>query len=314
VIDEESFVRATAQHRGALHRHCYRMLGSLHETDDAMQETMLRAWRAFEQFEPRASLSAWLHRIATNVCLRLLEQRSRRAGYEVGRELEPYPDALLAALPDAGPGPADRVEEREAVGLAFVAALQFLPPRQRAVVLLRDVLGWSARETAELLEDSVPAVNSALQRARERLASERAKGTLARMHAPAGASAEAETMRRFQDAWAAVDIAAMIALLAPDAVLTMPPEGAEFSGADAVGAFFASVPLDGRLDRITLVETRANGQPALAAYAEDPDHKVRRPYGVMVFAIEGDRIAGITGFPLPELFSRLELPHELPEH
>jgi RNA polymerase sigma-70 factor (ECF subfamily) len=150
-----------------------------------------------------------------------------------------------------------------------------------------------------------------LQRARERLASERAKGALARVHAPARASAEAETMRRFQDAWAAVDIAAMVALLAPDAVLTMPREGAEFAGAAAVGAFFASVPLDGRLDRITLVETRANGQPALAAYAEDPHDEVRRPYGVMVFAIDGEQIAGITGFPLPELFSRLGLPNIL---
>jgi RNA polymerase sigma-70 factor, ECF subfamily len=311
MVDEQSFVRLTGPHRRALHRHCYRMLGSLHEADDALQETLLRAWRAIERFEPRASLSTWLHRIATNVCLRMLEQRSRRAGYEVGRQLEPFPDDPAAELPDADPGPAAVVEEREAIGLAFVAALQFLPPRQRAVLLLRDVLGWSASETADLLADSVPAVNSALQRARERLARERAKGTLARVHAPARTSTEAELMQRFQEAWAAVDIAAMVSLLAPDAVLTMPPEGARFAGAEAIGAFFGAVPLDGRLDRITLVAARANGQPALAAYAEDPRDQVRRPYGVMVFACEDDRIAGITGFPLPALFPRFRLPAEV---
>ncbi len=283
--DEESFVRLTASYRPALHRHCYRMLGSLHDADDAMQETMLRAWRAIEQFEPRASPSAWLYRIATNVCLRMIEQRSRRAAHEIGRE----------------PGPAAQVEQRE-----------FLPPKQRTVLLLRDVLGWSARETAEVLGDSVAAVASALQRARERLRREQAAGTLARVHEPAPPSVEAELMRRFQDAWAAVDIEEMVGLLAPDALLTMPPEGAEIAGAEAIGAFFDSVPLEGRLDRITLVASRANGQPALAAYAEDAADGVRRPYGVMVFACEGNRITGITGFPQPELFERLGLPAAVP--
>jgi RNA polymerase sigma-70 factor (ECF subfamily) len=306
--DEEAFVRRTAPHRTALHRHCYRMLGSLHDADDATQETMLRAWRAIDRFEPRASLSTWLHRIATNVCLRMLEQRSRRSAHEIGRYLQPYPDQLLQELPTDDPGPAGLAEEHEAIGLAFVAALQFLPAKQRAVLLLRDVLGWSANETAEQLDDSVPAVNSALQRARERLAHEHANGTLARVHVPTGATSEAALMRRFQDAWAAVDIEAMVALLAPDAVLTMPPEGARFAGAAAIGEFFGSVPLEGRLDRITLVSTRANAQPALAAYAEDPTDKVRRPYGVMVFSCDAERIVGITGFPQPELFARLGLP------
>jgi RNA polymerase sigma-70 factor, ECF subfamily len=306
--DEESFVRLTAPHRRALHLHCYRMLGSLHDADDATQETMLRAWRAIDRFEPRASLAAWLYRIATNVCLRMIEQRSRRAQHEVGRWLEPYPGVLLDDLPAPDPGPSAVVEELESVGLAFVAALQFLPPKQRAVLLLCDVLGWPASDTAALLDDSVAAVNSALQRARARLARERDDGTLARVHAPAGATAEAELMRRFQEAWAAVDIEAMVALLVPDAVLTMPPEGARIAGAEAIGAFFAAVPLDGRLDRITLVPTRANDQPALAAYAEDPRDKVRRAYGVMVFACGEDRVVGITGFPQPGLFERLGLP------
>jgi RNA polymerase sigma-70 factor (ECF subfamily) len=310
--DEESFVRLTAPYRPALHQHCYRMLGSLHDADDAMQETMLRAWRAIERFEPRASPAAWLYRIATNVCLRMIEQRSRRAAHEVGRELQPYPDRLLEDLPADDPGPAAQVEQRESIGLAFVAALQFLPPKQRTVLLLRDVLGWSAGEVAEVLGDSVAAVASALQRARERLRREQAAGMLARVHAPAPPSVEAGLMRRFQDAWAAVDIDEMVGLLAPDALLTMPPEGARIAGAEAIGAFFGSVPLEGRLDRITLVAGRANGQPALAAYAEDAADGVRRPYGVMVFACEGDRIAGITGFPQPELFERLGLPAAVP--
>jgi RNA polymerase sigma-70 factor, ECF subfamily len=306
--DEASFVRLTAPYRQQLHRHCYRMLGSLHDADDAMQETMLRAWRAIERFEPRPSLVAWLYRIATNVCLRMLEQRSRRAAHEIGRELQPYPDRLLEDLPAADPDPAAQAEEREAIGLAFVAALQFLSPKQRAVLVLRDVLGWSAREVADVLGDSPAAVNSALQRARERLRREQVAGALAKVHAPPEPSVEAELMRRFQEAWSAVDIEAMMRLLAPDALLTMPPEGARFAGAAAIGAFFGSVPLDGRLDRITLVAARANGQPALAAYAEDPADGIRRPYGVMVFACTGERIAGITGFPQPELFERLGLP------
>jgi RNA polymerase sigma-70 factor, ECF subfamily len=303
--DEESFVRLTAPHRHGLHRHCYRMLGSLDDADDAVQEAMLRAWRAIERFEPRASLGTWLYRIATNVCLRMLEQRARRGAHEVGRELQPYPDRLLDELPAGDPGPAAQAEERETIGLAFVAALQFLPPKQRTVLLLRDVLGWSARETAETLGDTVAAADSALQRARERLRRERAAGTLARVHAPAQPSAEAELMHRFQEAWAAVNIEAMVGLLADDALLTMPPEGARIAGSRQIGGFFGTVPLDGRLDRIALVEGRANGQPALAAYADG------RPYGVMVFACEGDRIAGITGFPEPALFERFGLPDAL---
>ena len=293
MTDEPTFVRLTAPHRRALHVHCYRMLGSLDDADDALQETFLRAWRAIDRFEPRASLSTWLHAIATNVCLRMLEQRSRRAAHEeVGRDLQPYPDALLEE-------PAAQAELRESVGLAYIAALQFLPPRQRVVLLLRDVLGWSAAETAQTLGDSVAAVNSALQRARERLKRERAEGRLARDHAPAS---EGRLMERFQAAWQAVDIDALVELMAADAMLTMPPEGARFEGAAAIGAFFGSVPLEGELDRIALVETRANGQPALAAYADG------QPYGVMVFACERGRITGITGFPDPGLFPRLGLP------
>src|SRR5687768_16658 len=160
--DEASFVPLTAPYRPELHRHCYRMRGSLHDADNAMQETMLRAWRAIARFEPRPSLAAWLYRIATNVCLRTLEQRSRRAAHEIGRELQPYPDRLIEDLAAGDPGPAAQAEEREAIGLAFVAALQFLPPKQRAVLVLRDVLGLSAVDAADVLGDTTAAVNSAL--------------------------------------------------------------------------------------------------------------------------------------------------------
>jgi RNA polymerase sigma-70 factor (ECF subfamily) len=309
--DEEAFVRLTVRHRRVLHVHCYRMLGSLDDADDALQETMLRAWRGVARFEPRGSLVGWLYRIATNVCLRMIEQRASRSTGEVERHLQPYPDRWLEELPTRDPGPAAQAQAREGVGLAFVAALQRLPAKQRAVLVLRDVLGMSARDAAELLGDSVTAVNSALQRARDRLRGQPEDDAWVRVHAPASRSVEAQLMRQFQDAWAAVDIERMVSLLDPDALLAMPPEAARFSGAAAIGEFFATVPLAGRLDRITLVSARANDQPATAAYAEEPDGQ-RRAYGVMVFAIRGDRIAGITGFARrPDLFTRLGLPLEL---
>jgi RNA polymerase sigma-70 factor, ECF subfamily len=307
--DEEAFVRLTSPHRTALHAHCYRLLGSLHDADDAMQETLLRAWRGLEGFEPRAPVVAWLYRIATNVSLRMLEQRKRAAA--VDAHLEPYPEELIAALPSADVGPDSVVESREAIGLAFVAAVQLLPPKQRAVLVLRDVLGWSSREVAGLLDDTVAAVNSALQRARARLEREQVERWLARAHAPADDRVEALLMRRFQEAWEAVDIDGIVALLAGDALMTMPPEGVRIAGAVEIGSFFETVPLEGRLDRIRLQFGRANGQPALAAYAEDPTTDRFGAYGIMVFAIDGDRIAGITGFPQLELFSRLGFPDEL---
>jgi RNA polymerase sigma-70 factor, ECF subfamily len=302
--DEQAFERLLEPHRRELHVHCYRLLGSLDDADDALQETALRAWRGIASFESRAPLRAWLYRIATNVCFRAIERRSRApepldpASVEIASYLQPYPDSLLELA----------VEERESVGLAFVSVMQLLPPRQRAVLVLRDVLGWSAREVSDLLDDSVASVNSALQRARETLERERSSGRLARDHLPASIEAEADVMARFFAAWEAVDVDAIVDLLTDDAVMTMPPEPMRIVGTEAIGEFFRTVPAAGALERIQLVPTRANGQPAVAAYLD------REAYGVMVFAIDGGAVASITGFAgYPELFPRLGLPARL-EH
>jgi RNA polymerase sigma-70 factor, ECF subfamily len=305
--DEQAFVQLTAPLRRRLHAHCYRMLGSVHDADDALQETMLRAWRSIGRFEPRAELSSWLYRIATNVCLRMIERRGRVDAAAVDAHLQPYPDVLLEERT-----PEQEVERRETIGLAFVAAMQLLPPRQRAALVLRDVLGWSAREAADVLGVSVAAANSALQRARDRVDREQREETLARAHRPADKRTEDALMRRFVDAWEAVDIEGMTALLAGDALMTMPPEPMHVDGPAEIGGFFATVPMDGRLDLIRLRATRANGQPALAAYVQDSPAEPFRAYGIMVFAHEGDRIAGITGFArYPELFPVFGLEAEL---
>jgi RNA polymerase sigma-70 factor (ECF subfamily) len=305
--DEQAFVQLTAPLRRPLHAHCYRMLGSIHDADDAPQETMLRAWRGIGRFEPRAELSSWLYRIATNVCLRMIEQRGRRQS-AVDAHLQPYPDVLLE--PET---PEREAERRETIGLAFVAAMQLLPARQRATLVLRDVLGWTAREAAEVLGISVPAANSALQRARDRVDRERDEGTLARRHRPADEHAEAELMRRFVDAWEAVDIERLTALLVGDALLTMPPQPLRVAGSAEIGGFFATVPLGGRLDLFRLLPVRANRQPALAAYMHESPAEPFAAYGLMVFAVDGDRIAGITGFAgSPELFPLFGLPDHLP--
>src|ERR671922_799825 len=289
--DEQAFVQLTAPLRRRLHTHCYRMLGSVHDADDALQETMLRAWRGIGRFEPRAELSSWLYRIATNVCLRMIEQRGRREAASIDSYLQPYPDALLEREP-----PEAEPERRETIGLAFVAAMQLLPPRQRATLILRDVLGWSAREVADALGLSVAAANSALQRARQRVERERREGKLARVHRPADEETEAALMRRFVEAWKAGDIEGLTRLLAGDALMTMPPDPMRALGAEAIAGFFATVPMGGRLDLIRLRPTRANGQPALAAYVQESAADSFRAYGIMVFAIGADEIAGITGF------------------
>ncbi|MGD9737324.1 MAG: RNA polymerase subunit sigma-70 [Solirubrobacterales bacterium] len=306
--EEAAFVELTSPHRRTLHVHCYRLLGSLHDADDALQETLLNAWRALPDFEPRAPLRAWLYRIATNVSLRIIERRSESALPPDAR-LEPYPDDLFNDAPSGEPGPEERAILSEGVGLAFIAAMQLLPPRQRAVLVLRDALGWRAAEVAELLGASVASVNSALQRARAALDREQEAGALARANRPAGRAEEAAVIRSFREAWARVDIEAIVELLTDDALLTMPPVQMRFEGAKAIGRFFATEPVGGRLDRIKLVPVRANGQPALASYADEEGEGVHRAYGVMVLALDGGQIAGITGFPRDaSLFERFGLP------
>jgi RNA polymerase sigma-70 factor (ECF subfamily) len=290
-VDEQAFALLIEPYRRALHIHCYRMLGSLHDADDALQETMLRAWKGADRYEPRAQLGTWLHTIATNVCLTAIERKRVRPAEAVQdlEFLQPYPDRLL-----------DDLVLRETVELAFITAIQLLPPKQRAVLILRDVLGWSAKEAAETLGDSLAAVNSALQRARAGLET-------ARRRTRAPAERERVLVRRFMAAWDAVDIDGLVALLTEDAVMTMPPEGMQIAGARAIGEFFASVPQEGRLDEIHLLATAANRQPALAAYARGGDGK-HRPYGLMVLQIDGDLITSILGFPDPWLFEQCGLP------
>jgi RNA polymerase sigma-70 factor (ECF subfamily) len=306
--DKARFGLLVKPHIRELHVHCYRMLGSFHDAEDATQETLLRAWRHLHTFQGRAPLRAWLYRIATTTCLKLLESRQhhRAATGSGGADvpyLEPYPDRLLDDLPHDGPDPAAVAEQRESVALAFVAALQQLTARQRAVLVLREVLGWSAAEVAELLETSVPAVNSALQRARANLARALPPAVSVRS-LPAQ---EQDVLRRFMLAWQRRDLQGLAALLREDAVLHMPPQSLRYLGREQVARFFGAVPADGRLDRIHLVATRANGQPALAAYLPGADGAYRA-YGVMVLVVVEDGIQAITGFQDASLFHAFGLP------
>jgi RNA polymerase sigma-70 factor (ECF subfamily) len=307
--DSEAFRALVLPHLRSLHVHCYRMLGSYDDAEDAVQEALLSAWRGLDSYEGRAPLLHWLYRITTTTCLKMLRGRTRRPA-TVGEltYLQPYPDRLLDQLTDADADPAAVAQRRESVALAFIAALQRLPATQRAVLILRDVLAWSSAEVADLLQTSVPSVNSALQRAR----------TTLRAADPAQAQPDGSldardrlVMDRFVRAWQRCDIPALAALLREDAILRMPPEAVEIRGRDLVAAFFATVPADGRLDLIPLLRTEANGHPALAAYLPD-DTGYCRGYGIMVFTVVNGVVATITGFPDPRLFGLFGLPDTPP--
>jgi len=305
--DEAGFRQLAKRHERELHLHCYRMLGSLDEADDALQETLLRAWRFRGGFEGRSSLRAWLYRIATNVCLTIETGRRARAIPDSWDEMiqSPYPDRLLDELPDDVASPDARFDLRESVRLAFLTAIQHLSPRQRAVLILRDVLGFSAAEVAACLDTTRASVTSALQRARAALAE--------RPPAPAApSSVEEELVRRFVAAWDAVDVDGLVALLAEDVVMAMPPFPEIHRGRRALHEFFSTVPAGGHLDEIRLVETRANRQPALAAYYRDPEDGALRSYGVMVLDFDGAAIASIAGFAFAELMPVFGLPAALP--
>jgi RNA polymerase sigma-70 factor (ECF subfamily) len=321
--DDNAFAALTQPFRRELHVHCYRMLGSFDDADDALQETLIRAWRQLDKFEPRAPFRAWLYRIATNVSLTMLATRARRGELPDSKlfaqrgalrlegepvHLDPYPDRLLDEITLSELGPEATVELHESVKLAFVAAVQFLPPLQRAALLLRDVIGYPAAEVADMLSTTVAAANSALQRARASLEQQRSMGQVARGHCDAGTEIEQSLVRRLVDAWHAVDIPSIVALLKEDALLTMPPQPVRFVGRDTIGAFFATVPGGGHLERFRLVSTRANRQPAVAGYYRPGDSGVFHAYSILVLSIEDDAIASLARFANADLFPHFGLP------
>jgi RNA polymerase sigma-70 factor, ECF subfamily len=323
--DQRAFALLVEPYEARLRAHCYRLLGSLSDAEDALQETLLRAWRALARFEGRSSLRSWLYRIATNASLRLIEQRPTRVlpiDYGPAADphvpfgapltesvwLEPYPDAELG-LDAAMLGPDARYEQRESIELALVAAFQHLPPRQRAVLVLRDVLGFSARETAETLETTSVAVDSALQRA-HRAIEERAPTRT--QQATLRALGDHELRRivdRFADAWGRNDVDAVVELLAEDARMAMPPWPSWYGGRDDVATFLRAWPLAPR-KRWRVVATGANGQPAVAGYLWDEQAGAFRPETVIVLGLRATRIEEITAFRSPQLFSRFGLPDE----
>ena len=324
--DEEAFRRIVEPHRAELHAHCYRMLGSLHDAEDALQNVMLRAWRGLRRFEGRSATRAWLYKIATNVCLDAIGKRPKRVlpidyappartGDDPGEPLsesvwvEPYPDERLG-LDDGHAAPEARYEQREAVELAFIAALQHLPPRQRAALILREVLGFSAREVAAALDTTVASVNSALQRARkavdERLPEQSQQATMRSL----GDERLRRVVEDFIDAFERGDVDAILTLLAEDATFTMPPYASWYRGREAIADSWL-MP-GGPPPRLRYVPTRANGQLALATYQLDRDEGGYVPIALDVLTLDGPRIADVTAFRMPEAFRSFGLPDTLP--
>jgi RNA polymerase sigma-70 factor (ECF subfamily) len=306
--DGEAFRELTGPHRRELQVHCYRMLGSFQDAEDTLQDTLLAAWQGIGGFiEGRASLRTWLYKIATNRCLNARRAASRRPAKEwdiPGVEppeptrlgevvwLEPYPDTFLEGADDGAPGPETRYEQAEAVSLAFVTALQVLPPRQVAVLLLRDVLGFHAREVADMLGTTVESVTSALKRARAGL--QRRPLPAAGEPPPAsGSHSEEAIVAKFVRAWESADLDALVALLTDDVFISMPPMPFEYQGRDVVARFCALLFGAGR--RFDLVPTRANGQPAFGVYVRGQDG-ISHGAGLYVLALAGERICAMTRF------------------
>ncbi len=328
--DRDAFQRLAEPHRRELQLHCYRMLGSFHDAEDLVQETLLRAWRGLHRFEGRASFRSWLYRIATNACLNALASRAsaRRVlpeslGAPSDRMpdgvpatevawLEPYPDAALEGIVDAAPGPEARYEMREAVQLAFVAAIQHLPPRQRAVLLLHDVVGWSAIETARLLDASVASVNSALQRARATLEKGLPVGRPSAQPAPD--DRQRALLERYVRAWESADVDGFVALLREDAVLSMPPWRQWYLGREAIGTFFAWASRSGGHGPFRLVPTAMNRQPAFAFYGRGRNGPEWRAHSIHLLMLQDESIATLTFFVSPRLFAAFALPPVLPAH
>ncbi|GII79508.1 RNA polymerase sigma factor [Sphaerisporangium rufum] len=324
--DGAAFQELVEPYRHELQVHCYRMLGSVQDAEDLLQETLLAAWRGIGGYQERASVRTWLYRIATNRCLNALRAGARRPPEQAAYRaevplpepshrraepswLEPYPDVLLDEIADREPGPEARYEARESVSLAFLAALQHLPPRQRAVLVLRDVLGLRAPEVADILDTTENAVTGALKRARRALAGE--PPGPGREGAPLPNSAlERRIVNDFIRAFEAGDVEAMVSLLTDDALLTMPPLPLEYQGLDAVGNFLATVALREGV-RHVLIPTRANGQPAFGCYLRDPHTPFLRAHGVLVLTLAGGRIAAITRFVDNSLMRTFGFPRSL---
>jgi RNA polymerase sigma-70 factor (ECF subfamily) len=324
--DEGAFSQLVASHRGALQAHCYRMLGSVQDAEDALQEALLNAWRALPRFEGRSSLKSWLYRIATNACLKAIERRPRRVlpiDYGPAADphdppaqpltesvwLDPYPDGGIE-LEDQIASPDARYEQRESVELAFVAALQHIPARQRAVLILRDVLGFSAREVAETLQTTPAAVDTALQRAHktaeERLPARSQQATLQAL----GDRRLREIVDSFVDAWERADVDSVVAMLSHDATITMPPQPTWYRGRDAIASFLHDVPLAPGA-RWRLLPVSANGQLAFGEYRWNEITQRFVARGVMVLTIADALVADITAFGRPELFAHFGLPQQL---
>jgi RNA polymerase sigma-70 factor (ECF subfamily) len=321
--DGQAFRELVEPYQRELQVHCYRILGSAQDAEDAVQETLLTAWRSLDGFERRSSLRTWLYRIATSRSLNALRAASRRPPMKWSNPqieppeptrlgeiawLEPYPDLLLADLPDEAPGPQARYESREAISLAFVTALQLLPPRQRAALILRDVLGFHTSEAAEILQASEPSVASALKRARATLAQHLPTG---RHEAPPlpHSPAEQQLVARLTRAFEESDVDGIVALLTEDAWLTMPPVPLEYQGRELATRFFTLVFRPGR--RYRLVGTRANGQPAFGVYVGDPHTAVLHAGGLIVLTLAGGQISMITRFD-NSVIPRFGLPRSLP--
>ncbi len=316
--DGAAFDAAVAPYRRELLVHCYRMLGSVQDAEDVLQETLLAAWQGLGGFEARSSLRTWLYRIATNRCLNARRGALRRPPSQwnvpgvrppeptrLGEVmwLEPMPDDRFTDLP---PGPEARYEQTEAISLAFVTALQLMPPRQVAVLVLRDVLGFPARDVADMLDTTVEAVASALKRGRSSL--QRYQAGDAPPPPPLGSRAEAALVGRFVRAYEAADVDAVVSLLTDDVFVSMPPIPLEYIGTRAAARFLCSIFASGR--RFTLVTTRANGQPALGAYVPAPDG-IRHAAGLFVLHLAGERISAMTRFE-NGVFPRFGLPPSLP--
>jgi RNA polymerase sigma-70 factor (TIGR02960 family) len=319
--DSDAFQELTQPHRRELQVHCYRMLGSLQDAEDALQETLLSAWQGLDGFEGRASIRTWLYRIATNRCLNARRSASRRAAKEWDMPaveppeptgfgeipwLEPYPDSLLERTIEVGPEA--EYAQTEAISLAFVTALQVLPPRQLAVLILRDVLGFRANEVADMLDTTVESVNGSLKRARAnvQLRQQSADG---REPAPAQDSASEQALvAKFVRAYESGDVAALVGLLTTDIFLSMPPIPLEYQGRDVVARLFAGIFGSGR--RVDLVPTRANGQPAFGAYLRG-SNGIRHGSGLFVLTLTGDRICAFTRFDA-DVLPWFGLPRSLP--